>query len=219
VTGHRSDADPQVASHDPPPGHAERAKQPQSSPRAIFRVVAAQWRVVAALALSIGITVLVVVFRDRIKGIETLGYPGVFLLSFLANATVIFPAPGLAFTFAAGSVLNPVLVGLVAGAGETLGEVTGYLAGYAGRTVVSRDSRYTRLENFTRRYGGLSVFLLALIPAAVFDIVGVVAGAMRMPITRFLLYTWVGKTGKTIVFAYAGAHSVTWILRLINHSG
>ncbi len=167
------------------------------------------------VAISVTVTIVAIVFREKIMGMEKLGYPGIFLVSLVANATVIFPAPGLAFTFAMGSVFNPLLVGLVAGLGEALGELSGYAAGYAGRGMFSEDRRYARFERLTRRYGGAAVVVLSAVPAAVFDLVGIAAGAMRMPAYRFLFYTWLGKTAKTIVFAYAGAYSVTWFLDLI----
>ncbi|NPV09123.1 MAG: VTT domain-containing protein [Anaerolineae bacterium] len=173
-------------------------------------------RLALVVLLTAGITFLAITFRHQLGGLEALGYPGVFLVSLLANATVVLPAPGLAFTFAMGPVLNPLLVGLVAGAGEALGEMTGYLAGRAGRTAIGQDSRYERLERITRRYGGWAILALSAIPAAVFDLVGLAAGAMRMPVLRFLLFTLVGKTIKTIAVAYAGAYSVTWLLDLIN---
>ncbi|MGI6208935.1 MAG: VTT domain-containing protein [Anaerolineae bacterium] len=173
-------------------------------------------RLALVVIFTLGITFLAITFRRELKQLEELGYPGVFLISLIANATVVLPAPGLAFTFAMGAVLNPLLVGLVAGLGETLGEMTGYLAGRAGRTALGNDPRYQRLEDLTRRYGGWTILVLSAIPAAVFDLVGLAAGALRMPIVRFLLLTLVGKTIKTLVFAYAGAHSITWLLDLIS---
>ncbi len=85
-----------------------------------------------ALLLVVAVTVAGVLWRDRLGRFVAYGYPGIFLISLAANATVIFPAPSLALVFALGAVLNPILVGLVAGLGEALGELTGYLAGYSG---------------------------------------------------------------------------------------
>ena len=167
------------------------------------------------MAASVVLTALILAFQDQLRGLSKLGYPGVFLVALISNATVVFPAPGLAFTFAMGSVLNPVAVGLAAGAGETIGELVGYAAGKTGRDALRRDRTYARLEGFTRRHGTLGVFLLAAIPAGIFDLVGVIAGAMRMPVWRFLLATWGGKTIKDVAFAFAGLYSLSWVLRLI----
>lgn len=170
----------------------------------------------AILLISAAVTATIVLFQDRLRDLGRFGYPGVFLVSFLSNATVIFPAPGLAFTFAMGSVLNPWLVGAVAGVGETCGEVVGFLAGQAGRRVVANERSYAKLEGFTRRYGLLAVFALAAIPVGLFDLVGVIAGAMRMPWWRFFAAAWAGKTLKTIVFAIAGVQSISWVLELLH---
>ena len=77
-------------------------------------------------------------FGDQLVDLRGYGYLGVFLISLLGNATVILPVPSLAVVFAGGGVLNPLLVGLVAGVGEPLGELTGYLAGYGGSAVIDR---------------------------------------------------------------------------------
>jgi membrane protein YqaA with SNARE-associated domain len=135
------------------------------------------------------------------------GYPGIFLISLIASATVIFPAPSLALVFALGGVLDPILVGLVAGLGEALGELTGYLAGYSGQAVIEKQEIYDRLHGWMRRYGLAIVFLLSLFPNPFFDLAGIAAGALRFPVGYFLLSCWLGKTLKTIVFALVGAHS------------
>jgi membrane protein YqaA with SNARE-associated domain len=84
-----------------------------------------------ALLLVIAVTVAGVLWRGRLGRFVAYGYPGIFLISLAASATLIFPVPSLALVFALGGVLNPVLVGLAAGLGETPGELTGYLAGYS----------------------------------------------------------------------------------------
>jgi membrane protein YqaA with SNARE-associated domain len=134
------------------------------------------------------------------------GYAGAFIVGLLGNATVILPAPSLAFTTALGMSLNPILVGLAAGMGEALGELTGYLAGVGGKTVVESQDRYEWVQSFTDRYGGAFFLFLAAIPNPVFDIAGIVAGVMRYPILKFLLAVWAGKTLKAILFAGAGRH-------------
>ncbi|MHB0878936.1 MAG: VTT domain-containing protein [Anaerolineae bacterium] len=192
---------------------------PESEPAPVARPPRSRSRRILELALvvlmSAAITTLIVVFQDRLRDLSRFGYPGVFLVSMLANATVVFPAPGLAFTFAMGSVLNPWLVGFVAGAGETCGEFVGYLAGQAGRRVVENERSYARLERLTRRYGTLAIFLLAAVPAGLFDVVGLIAGAMRMPWWRFFFAAWAGKTVKTLAFAFAGVYSISWLTNLL----
>jgi len=170
---------------------------------------------VLALLLAVLITVAIVIYRERIKAWAVYGYPGIFLVSLLSNATVVFPVPGLAFTFAMGGVLHPLLVGLVAGVGEALGELTGYLAGYGGRVIIEKRQTYERLESWMRRYGAATIFTLSAIPNPMFDLAGMAAGALRFPLWRFLLVCWMGKTIKTILFALAGAYSIPFLERLL----
>jgi membrane protein YqaA with SNARE-associated domain len=172
-------------------------------------------RRVVALVLVIAITVTIVRLSNQIQRFRAYGYPGVFVVSLLGNATVILPAPSLAVVFAMGGVLHPLLVGLCAGPGEALGELTGYLAGYGGRAVIENRGMYDRLEHWMRRHGGWTVFVLSVIPNPVFDLAGISAGALRYPLWRFLLFCWIGKTIKTVAFAYAGAYSISFMERFL----
>jgi len=163
---------------------------------------------VLALASALAITVAIVVFREQLVALRGLGYVGIFLVGILGNATVIFPVPSLAIVFAGGSVLNPLLVGLVSGVGEPLGELTGYLAGYGGSAVVQDGPRFQRIKLWMERRGFLTLFVLSAIPNPVFDLAGIAAGAVRFPVGRFLLACWLGKTLKGVVVAYLGSLSV-----------
>lgn len=176
------------------------------------------WRLhlarLAGLVLVVAFSGAIYYFAARVENIEIYGYPGVFVLSLLANATIIFPAPSMAVAFAMGNVLNPLGVAVAAGAGAALGELTGYLAGYTGQALIPHTETYARLERLTRRYGGWAILVLAMIPNPAFDIAGAVAGAMRMPIVTFLLFAFVGKTLKMLVTALAGAYSLDWLTGL-----
>ena len=166
---------------------------------------------VLALAFALAVTVVIVVFRDQLVALRGLGYVGVFLVGILGNATVIFPVPSLAVVFAAGSVLNPLLVGLVSGVGEPLGELTGYLAGYGGSAVIRDGARFQRIKLWMERRGFLTLFVLSAIPNPVFDLAGIAAGMVGFPVAKFLLACWLGKSLKAILVAYLGSLSVDLI--------
>ncbi len=177
------------------------------------------WRSVAGrllgILLIIGISIAIFSLRERIEQLKSLGYGGAFITMLLGNATIILPAPGLTLVFALGAALNPVLVGLAAGAGAALGELTGYFAGFSGRVVVEDRELYQRFENWMRRYGLAAILVLAIIPNPFFDLAGLVAGALRFTWWRFLLVAWVGKTAQGILVAYAGAASAFWVLNWV----
>ncbi|MGA9532400.1 MAG: VTT domain-containing protein [Anaerolineales bacterium] len=168
--------------------------------------------VVAVIALSLFLFSI----RDRASQLAGYGYPGIFLLSILTNATLILPMPGVAITFAAGAVFNPLGGGVAAGLGSTLGELTGYLAGFGGQGVLENTPLYDRLEGWTERYGQWAILVLALVPNPLFDLAGAAAGALRMPIYQFLLWAGIGKTLKMVAFAVAGAQSAEWALHWLN---
>jgi membrane protein DedA with SNARE-associated domain len=168
-----------------------------------------------ALLTVVGLSVAVFSIRDRVEEFAAFGYPGVFLIALLANATVLLPAPGVAVVFAMGGIFNPIFVGLAAGTGGALGELSGYLAGYSGQAVIERTDIYARIEPWVRKYGGWAILVLSAIPNPFFDIAGVAAGISKMPMRRFLFFCWIGQLIKMTLFALAGAYSLTWILDLM----
>jgi membrane protein YqaA with SNARE-associated domain len=171
-------------------------------------------RIIAFLGV-IAITIYIYSIRDEAEQLAAYGYPGIFLLSILGNATIILPAPVIAISYIMGAVFNPFGVALAAGAGSALGELTGYMAGFSGQAVAEKTAIYDRLERWTERYGEFAILILAFIPNPLFDIAGAAAGALRMPVWKFLLWGWLGKTLKMLLFALAGSSSIDWLIRLV----
>ena len=157
-----------------------------------------------ALAVAMVITAGIFLGWECFSQLGVIGYPAVFLGSLISNATLILPAPGFALVIAAGSTLNPILVGVIGGLGAALGELTGYLAGYGGGIVVQNRPTYQQIEKRLKRWGPLAVFVLALIPNPAFDIAGITAGALHMPVWQFLAAAWLGKSLRFILLAALG---------------
>ena len=151
--------------------------------------------------------------RDQIT-LDQVGYGGVALSALVASGGIIVPVPALATVCTASAFLNPLLIGLIAGFAETLGETTGYFLGYSGRAVITKTRIYQRLEGWMLRRGWMLLFLISVIPNPIFDIVGVAAGALRYPLWRFLAVVLVGKLIKFVTFAYVCSYSVEWVKRL-----
>lgn len=164
------------------------------------------------LSFALIISLTIFLQRDALGDLATLGYAGIFLIAVFGNATLILPAPVLVFVFAAGSVLPlPWLVGLLAGVGSAIGECTGYAAGYSGSNALAHTKVYARCKAMVEQYGAWAIGLLAFIPNPIFDIAGIAAGAIKMPLRTFLLATLAGKTLKTLLIAYAGSLSIDWV--------
>lgn len=177
-----------------------------------------KWLRVLVFCLVIAITIALYLLRDRALQFAPYGYVGIFVLSILANATVILPAPGILLVFAMGAVFNPLGVALAAGAGAAIGELFGYLIGFSGQGIVENIDLYHRLLTWMethRLLSYLAIFLLAFIPNPLFDLAGVAAGTLKIPILSFLFFTFLGKTLKMLLLAYAGASSIDWLQKLL----
>jgi uncharacterized membrane protein YdjX (TVP38/TMEM64 family) len=166
------------------------------------------WKQVLSAVFVVVLTVLLFINRENIelvlRGKEQYAYLGVFLLSVAGSATLILPFPTAVLIINAGLVLNPLLVGVLSGAGATIGEMTGYLAGYSGRMAIKDNPTYERVVGWMRRWGSWTIFLLALIPNPLFDIAGIIAGVLRYPWWKFVLVGMAGRIPKHILYAYSG---------------
>jgi membrane protein YqaA with SNARE-associated domain len=172
---------------------------------------------ILALVGVIALIAILFVFRDQVKKLQDYGYFGIFLLSIAANATIIIPLPGVAFTTAMGAIFNPIGVAIAAGLGAALGELTGYMAGFSGQGVVERAGLYTRLISWMKSHQNMAygcVLLLAFIPNPLFDLAGMASGALKLPLWKFLLACAIGKILKMLMFAYAGYYSISWLTGL-----
>ncbi|MBN1219000.1 MAG: VTT domain-containing protein [Anaerolineae bacterium] len=168
-----------------------------------------------AILLALGITVTIAVLGSQIEiqQLRKYGYVGVFMASLISNATIALPVPGLAVTVGTAAALSNEwwLVGLVAGIGEALGETTGYLAGFGGKAIIENRRLYTRLRYYMENHGMLTIFVLSAIPNPLIDLAGITAGASGYGFHKFILAAWLGKTVKTLAFAWAGVQSISWL--------
>ena len=164
---------------------------------------------VVGLLAVFTIAVLAVVYSDQVQErFAGLGYLAVFVITIVAAATVILPAPGAVSVAAFGAALDPWLVGLVAASGQTIGELSGYYIGWSGRGVVQNVRGYPSIKRWMDRHGVATLFVLAMIPNPVFDVAGMIAGASRFGVVKFIAASWPGRAIKNIGFAFAGALGV-----------
>lgn len=197
-----------VASHSPASRTKDaRKKKKTSTLTNLLRLL--------ALFAVIGITLYIFNIRERVDEFAEFGYPGIFLVALLANATVLLPAPGVAVIYAMGAIFNPFGVGLAAGTGGALGELSGYLAGFSGQAVIEQTDVYDRIKPWVEKYGGWAILVLSAIPNPFFDIAGIAAGIAKMPVQTFLIFAWIGQLIKMTLFALAGKYSIEWLANFI----
>ncbi len=160
----------------------------------------------AGLIVAIVIIVAVVyVYRrnpEIFQRLQGYGYLGAFVISVILNATVIVPVSNMTIIIALGATLpSPYIVGLAGGIGAGFGEMTGYIVGRSGRGLLAKSKVYARVEGWVKRWGWIAVFILSIFPLF-FDVVGIIAGALRMPMWRFFLACWLGRTIVYVFVAY-----------------
>ncbi len=155
------------------------------------------------------------VFDVDFESLKDWGYLGVFLIAMAGSATIVLPTPSNVAVFSSGALLDPVfgipapiVVGLVAGLGDAIGEFSGYGLGYAGQDLIKNQRLYRRFEGWMERRGMLTIFLLCTFPNPTFDLVGAAAGAARMPPVKFFIATLGGKIVKDTFLAYGGSFSI-----------
>jgi membrane protein YqaA with SNARE-associated domain len=156
-----------------------------------------------AVGLSLAIVWLTYQYQHELRRLGHYGYLGLFIISILGNATLIIPAPVFVMACAAGLIYGPIGVGIVAGIGSAIGELTGYMAGAGGKALIPKGRLYERLHHFMQRHGMLTIFLLAAIPNPIFDVGGIIAGALQMKGWKFLLATALGKAIRLGATAWA----------------
>jgi uncharacterized membrane protein YdjX (TVP38/TMEM64 family) len=174
------------------------------------------------ILVLVGVVVFIValfVFRTQVKKLENYGYAGIFLISIAANATIIIPLPGVAFTTAMGAIFNPIGVAVAAGLGAAFGELSGYLAGFSGQAVMERVSLYDLLTKWMKEHQNLVYLMIAVvafIPNPIFDLAGMASGALKLPFWKFLIACAIGKIFKMLIFAYAGYYSIGFVSRMFS---
>jgi membrane protein YqaA with SNARE-associated domain len=146
--------------------------------------------------------------------LENLGYSGVWIVSFIAAGSIILPIPGPAAVCVAAAPdlgLNPLFIGVISASAEALGEMTGYIAGLSGRSLLERNKYYPKMHSMVKKRGGIILFLGAIIPNPLFDVIGIAAGSIGYPIKRFLAVVFVAKAIKSTGIAYACFWGIDWI--------
>jgi len=175
--------------------------------------------IVLVVGLSVGLFVVSRSYPDIVKKLGDFGYAGVFVVSLISCLTVILPVPGVLVIFPLVTNLNPVLVALAGSTGGTIGEITGYTAGYGSQGMATKGRMYRRVEGWMKRWGAWTILAFAFVPFLPFDVAGLVAGALRFPLWKFLLFGWIGKTAKYTILTYALFYGWKLVLPYLGGSG
>lgn len=164
---------------------------------------------VLLVAISIGLAALfnylLSPLEDRLKDFSWLAYLIVFIANLLSNLTVIAPVSvGASIMVSAATLWHPAIIALVAALGGTIGELGGYYAGTLGKKVAfdSYPEAYDKISGWVNRYGFWAIAFISFQPVLPFDMAGLVAGASRMPVPKFMAACFAGKFPKYLIICY-----------------
>jgi membrane protein YqaA with SNARE-associated domain len=157
---------------------------------------------------------LVLIYWEDVRHFSRYGYIGAFIISMLAGVTVLVPVPSVFVVFTLGAVLNPILIGIIAGAGEAIGSMCVYVVGL-GNARAFHDMDHGVMAKFRvwiKQRGVFSVFAMSAIFNPLFFPFTAVAGMMHFGWWRFFLLCLAGKALKNTIVAGAGYYGVQALL-------
>ena len=163
--------------------------------------------ILVGFGLSYLIQELMAKFHFSLGNYEWEAYVVVFVTSLISNLTILAPVPfAVSIMVAAATQWSPPFIALLAAVGGGIGEISGYYTGFLGRKIAIADSLIGRghIEALIKRYGAFAIFIIAVQPIIPFDIGGLVAGAVKMPLHLFFPAIMAGRFIKYLILIYAG---------------
>jgi len=193
---------------------------------------------IVTTCITIAGSVFLIINSEYVSRLQTHSYLGLFLISLLAGAPIPIFTPGIIITFALGSILNPVLVGIVAGMGNAVGNIFAYYTGHGGIRFFStiavsnqanefasnrigqffKKINWTRLLGFANRHGFMGIFLFSVFPNPLLTPMVISLGAARFNFMKFLLACWAGQTIQAMILAYMGHLGLRSLLHIFGIS-
>ena len=191
--------------------------------------------IVVSLLIIIG-TIVTTIFmlrhEDYLRHLQSYGYVGLFLVALIAGSPLPVPSFCSLLTFTLGSILNPILVGLLAAFGVSSGRMLIYLSAQGGyqlleiskiphpiRRIFSkiggglqRKAKVLKILNFLDRHAIASVFLISLIPNPFLMPTLLTLGARQTSLWRVFLACFMGKMIYYILLAFLGLFDLHYLI-------
>jgi len=163
--------------------------------------------------MAVTIVVVAIVVVAAIAGLTNLesyllqySYVGVFIISLVGAMSIIVPIPYTFIILTLGiEGMNPFLLTVAGGLGSSVGEVSGYILGYYGRSVIS-EKQQRKMDYMIRifdHYGPIAIFLFALTPLPD-DLLFIPLGILQYKFVKVFIPSILGKTLMCAILAYGG---------------
>jgi membrane protein DedA with SNARE-associated domain len=196
---------------------------------------------VLAVVGTVTFCVAAFVYKDdlmKVTNIESYSLLGMAIIAFLAGSILSFvaiPVPYWLLVFTLPSVLAPewgllapVAVGLTSAAGTTIGHFPTFMLGYGGgklsQRVTTRFSSsvfsrvYNRVIVWMQKHGAWAAFAMSAMFNPAHLPMTIAIGALRFPPPKFLLFSFLGNSVKSLFLAFAGYYGLTKLLPFIGVS-
>jgi len=138
------------------------------------------------------------------------GYLGAFVSAAFANATVLVPVPYYPLLIRLAQAFNPWGVVFAAAAGSVVGELVAYYVGRSGKQVVTQTRFFGWVQGQLRHpwRAPLLLFALSAPPTPLFDVAGLLAGALGIPLSIYMVSTFLGRIVRMALVVFLGLQLV-----------
>ncbi len=160
---------------------------------------------VAGIVALVLVNVVVYLLPLDYGALGALAYPGVFLITFIANATTFIPVPYIPVVAHVARTADLVwLVVLLGALGSVLGESVAFAVGRAEERALEDHRWYRRLHSLLARpvRAGLFLFFFAVPLNPLFDVSGLAAGALGVPYRVFFLSVFLARVVRLGLIAW-----------------
>lgn len=175
--------------------HMETEQPTRLSPSFTRRQAMIRVGAIGIALVLLNIAVYILLPPDLLERMGGFGLLGAFASAALANASVVIPVPYYPLLIRLGQTFDPVGVILAAALGSAVGELVAYFVGRSGRAVVEETRFYTWVQRqLSHRWRApLTLFALSAPPNPFFDVAGLLAGALNIPLWMFFSVTFAGR--------------------------
>lgn len=147
----------------------------------------------AVFVLGILFFILTLFISQDPESFLRFGYPGVFIFNLFGAGTI------LAFTLA--RHMNISGLAFASALGMAFNDSVSWLIGRSSDAFFPRSKKMERIEKTVYKFGSIALFFWSLIPIP-YDIVGFVAGYLKVSYASFVIPTFLGKFVRLILIGF-----------------
>jgi len=189
---------------------------------------------VLALVTTIVFCITAIQYKDELMGLANMaGYSllGMLVIAFIAGSVLSFTAIPVPYWLLVVTlpnvlapqwgILAPVGVGITSALGATLGHFPTFMIGYSGGSLSQRITIKVKFRFFNRaiewaqKHGSWAVFAMSAMFNPIHLPMTVAIGALRYPPKKFIIFSFLGNTVKSLFLAFCGYFGLNSLLHFL----